>query len=136
MTRTGILELGKMGISHCAILGAHPDVKLVSVCDSSVLIVDGFARTDLGGNLITDAFKNKYILIENLEIQRISKIQPHQYQKRLLVGYMILVIQIPARIFLFFENTDYMKPIRYFPILKSFKKYAGTLRRFIQFKNK
>lgn len=34
MIRTGLIGLGKMGISHCAILGAHPEVELV-VCDSS-----------------------------------------------------------------------------------------------------
>jgi predicted dehydrogenase len=44
MIRTGIIGLGKMGISHCAILGAHPDVNLVSVCDSSSLVTDGFKK--------------------------------------------------------------------------------------------
>ena len=28
-----IIGLGKMGLSHAAILGAHPDVELVAVCD-------------------------------------------------------------------------------------------------------
>ena len=37
MVRAGIIGLGKMGISHCAILGAHPDVDLVAVCDTSSL---------------------------------------------------------------------------------------------------
>ncbi|MDP4129493.1 MAG: Gfo/Idh/MocA family oxidoreductase [Bacteroidota bacterium] len=44
MIRTGIIGLGKMGISHCAILGAHPDVDLVSVCDSSSLVLEGFKK--------------------------------------------------------------------------------------------
>jgi predicted dehydrogenase len=44
MIRTGIIGLGKMGISHCAILGAHPDVDLVSVCDSSALLLGGFKK--------------------------------------------------------------------------------------------
>lgn len=33
-----------MGISHCSILGAHPDVNLVAVCDSSSLVIDGFKK--------------------------------------------------------------------------------------------
>ena len=33
-----------MGISHCAILGAHPDVDLVAVCDSSALVIAGFKK--------------------------------------------------------------------------------------------
>lgn len=44
MIRAGIIGLGKMGISHCAILGAHPDVNLVSVCDTSSLVIDAFKR--------------------------------------------------------------------------------------------
>lgn len=44
MIRTGIIGLGKMGISHCAILGAHPNVDLVSVCDSSSLIINAFGK--------------------------------------------------------------------------------------------
>ena len=44
MIRTAIIGLGKMGISHCSILGAHPDVNLVAVCDSSSLVIEGFKK--------------------------------------------------------------------------------------------
>jgi len=44
MLRAGIIGLGKMGISHCAILGAHPDVNLVCVCDTSTLVIDAFKK--------------------------------------------------------------------------------------------
>lgn len=44
MIKTGIIGLGKMGISHCAILGAHPDVNLVGVCDTSGLVISGFKK--------------------------------------------------------------------------------------------
>lgn len=44
MIRTGIIGLGKMGISHCAIMGAHPDVNLVAVCDASSLLIDAFKK--------------------------------------------------------------------------------------------
>lgn len=44
MIRAGIIGLGKMGISHCAILGAHPEVDLVGVCDTSSLVIDGFRK--------------------------------------------------------------------------------------------
>lgn len=44
MIRTGIIGLGKMGLSHCAILGAHPQVKLVAVCDTSSLVIEGFKK--------------------------------------------------------------------------------------------
>ena len=44
MLRAGIIGLGKMGISHCAILNSHPDVNLISVCDSSTLVIDAFEK--------------------------------------------------------------------------------------------
>lgn len=38
MIRTGLVGLGKMGISHCAIINAQPDVKLVAVCEPSSFV--------------------------------------------------------------------------------------------------
>jgi predicted dehydrogenase len=35
MVKAGLIGLGKMGVSHCSILGAHPDVDLCGVCDTS-----------------------------------------------------------------------------------------------------
>jgi len=44
MIRAGIIGLGKMGISHCSILGAHANVELVAVCDASALVIEGFKK--------------------------------------------------------------------------------------------
>ncbi len=38
MVRAGIIGLGKMGISHLAILNAHPGVKVVGACDTSTFV--------------------------------------------------------------------------------------------------
>jgi predicted dehydrogenase len=40
MIRAGLIGVGKMGISHQAILNAHPDVDLVAICDASKYILD------------------------------------------------------------------------------------------------
>lgn len=40
MVRVGIIGAGKMGISHLSILGAHADVEIVGVADTSRLITD------------------------------------------------------------------------------------------------
>ena len=40
MIRAGLIGLGKMGLSHQAILNAHPDIDLVAVCDSSGYVLD------------------------------------------------------------------------------------------------
>ena len=44
MIKAGIIGLGKMGISHAAIVGAHPDVDMVAVCDTSSFVLDGFKK--------------------------------------------------------------------------------------------
>ena len=35
MVKIGIIGIGKMGVSHLSILGAHPSVEVVGVCDTS-----------------------------------------------------------------------------------------------------
>ena len=35
MIKVGVVGLGKMGLSHYALLNAHPEVELVGVCDSA-----------------------------------------------------------------------------------------------------
>ena len=44
MIKVSIVGLGKMGLSHCSILNAHPEVDLVSVCDSSSFLLDVFNK--------------------------------------------------------------------------------------------
>jgi predicted dehydrogenase len=44
MTKIGIIGIGKMGISHLAILGAHPDVQVVGVCDTSKMMLDAIEK--------------------------------------------------------------------------------------------
>jgi len=42
--KAGIIGLGKMGISHAAILNPHPDVELVGVCDTSSIVLEAFRK--------------------------------------------------------------------------------------------
>ena len=42
--KAGIIGLGKMGLSHAAIVSPHPDVDLVGVCDTSSIVLDGFRK--------------------------------------------------------------------------------------------
>src|ERR1700709_983321 len=44
MIRVGIIGIGKMGISHLAILGAHPDVEVVGVCDTSKMMIEAIEK--------------------------------------------------------------------------------------------
>lgn len=44
MIKTVIIGLGKMGMSHCAILGAHPEVDLTAICDPDGLLQNAFKK--------------------------------------------------------------------------------------------
>jgi predicted dehydrogenase len=44
MIKGAVIGLGKMGLSHAAIVGAHPDVDLVAVCDASSLVLDALKK--------------------------------------------------------------------------------------------
>jgi scyllo-inositol 2-dehydrogenase (NADP+) len=40
LIRAALLGLGKMGLSHQAIINAHPDVELVAICDTTEYLLD------------------------------------------------------------------------------------------------
>ena len=42
--KAGIIGLGKMGLSHAAIVSPHPSVELVAVCDTSSVVLDAFKK--------------------------------------------------------------------------------------------
>ena len=44
MIKAGIIGLGKMGLSHAAIVSPHPSVELVAVCDTSSMVLDAFKK--------------------------------------------------------------------------------------------
>ncbi|SHJ12710.1 Predicted dehydrogenase [Tangfeifania diversioriginum] len=44
MIKGAIVGLGKMGLSHAAILGAQPDAEMVAVCDASSLVLNAFKK--------------------------------------------------------------------------------------------
>jgi scyllo-inositol 2-dehydrogenase (NADP+) len=44
MLRTGIVGLGKMGLSHQSIANAHPEIELKAVCDTSSYVLDILAK--------------------------------------------------------------------------------------------
>lgn len=44
MIKGAVIGLGKMGLSHTSIVGAHQDVDLVAVCDTSILVLNAFKK--------------------------------------------------------------------------------------------
>jgi predicted dehydrogenase len=54
--KAGIIGLGKMGISHAAIVNPHPDVDLVGVCDTSSIVLEAFKK--FTGISVYDDYRN------------------------------------------------------------------------------
>ena len=63
MIRAGLIGVGKMGISHYAILGAHPDVQMSAICDSSTYVTSAL-RKHTG----IESFKNYKKMIESAKL--------------------------------------------------------------------
>lgn len=79
MIRTAIIGLGKMGISHCSILGAHPDVKLVAVCDSSSLVIEGFKKYSR-----FECFNDYKKMIASMELDALFIATPTKYHSEMV----------------------------------------------------
>lgn len=56
MVRVALIGAGKMGLSHLSILGAHPDVEMVGVCDTSKMVTDVLEKYS-GFNCFSDYSK-------------------------------------------------------------------------------
>ena len=64
MIRTGIVGLGKMGISHYAILNAHPDVRVVAITDTNPFLTSALKK-----HTKTEVFKDYRRMIDESELQ-------------------------------------------------------------------
>lgn len=64
MLRTGIIGLGKMGLSHQSIVNAHPQIQLKAVCDSSTYMLDLLSKYT-GVNTYTDF--RQMLAVESLD---------------------------------------------------------------------
>mgnify|MGYP001548204238 FL=1 len=83
MIRAGIIGLGKMGISHAAILGAHPDINLVAVCDSSSLIIDVFKKYSK-----FETFSDYKKMIDSMNLEALVIASPTKYHGE-MVSYAL-----------------------------------------------
>ena len=44
MIKTAVIGLGKMGLSHAAILGGNKNVNLIAICDTSNIVLSAFKK--------------------------------------------------------------------------------------------
>lgn len=79
MIRVALLGLGKMGLSHCAIVNTHPDVSLVAVCDTSDYLLSVFAKYT-GIKTYTDYRK----LLESEALDAVIVATPSRYHAEMV----------------------------------------------------
>lgn len=83
MLHAGIIGLGKMGLSHAAILNPHPDVELVGVCDTSSIVLEAFKK--FSTIRVYDDYK-KMIDTENPDLLIVASPTKYHYE---MVSYAL-----------------------------------------------
>lgn len=63
MIRAGMIGMGKMGISHFAILGAHPQVRVSAICDSASYVTSALRK-----HIPVETFKDFHKMIDTAEL--------------------------------------------------------------------
>jgi predicted dehydrogenase len=74
MVKSAIIGLGKMGLSHCSIINAHPYLDLIAVCDTSSLVLEAIKKYS-GINTYSDYKK----MIDTNELQAIFIATPTKF---------------------------------------------------------
>lgn len=99
MIKVALIGAGKMGISHLSILGAHPNVQLVGVCDTSSLVTDFL--TKFSGYVCFSDYKK---MIEKTNPDAVFVAVPTKFH------YEIIKYLIEKNIHVFAEKPFTLKP--------------------------
>lgn len=91
-----------------------------------------FVRTDQGLNLFNNAIRDQKIISHKLDINKIAEMQSSQYQRRLLVGYRILSIQVLTGMLLKFKGLGILNLMAKANKEKGIRNLLGTSKRFIK----
>jgi coenzyme F420 hydrogenase subunit beta len=86
-------------------------------------------RNLLGQRLIDKMDNNKSITIEKLEIEKLSQIQPYQYQRRISVGYRIYFIHLIFGFIFNLHNSNLVGLMLKYPLKKGIREVLGTAKR-------
>ena len=74
MIKAGVIGLGKMGLSHCGIIGGLSNVHLQAVCDTSKLVIKAFEKYTKA-----DCYKDYKKLIDSADIDLLYIASPPQH---------------------------------------------------------
>lgn len=89
-------------------------------------------RTHKGQSLFDAAVEHEYISSEILDTHKIKEIQAYQYQRRKLIGYRILPVQLLSGFILNFRGLGIWRSMLTANAKKGMKNLLGTTKRFIK----
>jgi coenzyme F420 hydrogenase subunit beta len=89
-------------------------------------------RTKKGQDLFKSAVEKKHLYSHELDIAKIAEMQQYQYQRRHLVGYRILPIQIMTGMLLKFKGLGIQKLMWKADKINGLKNMVGTTKRFLK----
>jgi predicted dehydrogenase len=72
MIKVALIGLGKMGLSHCAILSAHQEVEVVAICDSASYLTSAMSK-----QMNAKTFKNYAKMIKEEELDAVIVSTPN-----------------------------------------------------------
>jgi predicted dehydrogenase len=79
MIKVGIVGLGKMGLSHHAMINAHPDVKVAGVCDSSSYVLSVLSKYTG-----VDTYTDYHAMLEEVELDAVVIATPSSSHTQLV----------------------------------------------------
>jgi predicted dehydrogenase len=74
MIKAGIIGLGRMGVSHCAIANAHPDVEVTAICEPS-----GFVTKAMEKHAGFSCYKDFKKVIDSVELDCVFITTPTRF---------------------------------------------------------
>jgi predicted dehydrogenase len=81
---TAVIGLGKMGLSHAAILGGNKNVNLTAICDTSNIVLSAFKKYNPSVNVYKDYIK----LFDNEELDAVVIATPTKLHHKMAVEAM------------------------------------------------
>lgn len=80
-------------------------------------------------DLLDRAVKSGDISVQNLDINKISQMQPYQYQRRVAVGYRFYLIHFTSLFLFNLKGLNLLHLMLKYPIKKGIREMLGTLKR-------
>lgn len=99
MIKVAMIGIGKMGVSHFALLSAHPDVEVVAVCDSATFLTSAVSK-----QMNVQTFKDPKKMFKEVELDAVVISTPNS------THYELAKLALNSDIHVFMEKPLCLSP--------------------------